>query len=577
MGLLGATGWAAEPAANAAPRALYETLAHNGLLEKRYDPVIRPVLGTLLAAIHHAAALNLNGPYSGSSVNVYVVGLSGQQLDPSRIGNPQVRLTLEALRDNAVALPPDIVLLDSRFLEHLVLNAWNQEMGVMLALNEKDARVAIGTPQEEAEQVIALYGAIADLYRFGNIRAWRSASTASGEQSDVRRVSDSLSANGASDMLLFALAPIFYHELGHLEQGTAGAYLEFVQEIAQYFASRRLLAIEDAADQYAASALRQLVLQRHRQRVARADSDLKDYESMAATVMLMRDSVLFDVFDGFRGLPVEDQFLGFVHQDCRRHPETAQLGFYESGKLASASRAYRPVLTAKELATLHTKFVKSAGSGSHAHAFIRGERITEALQELFPENERADNFMSWYVGFLKVMRAGDPVPLQLPDFLYARVDTGYLARLSRVAGIDWQPAVTCPANRCFVGTFHDGRPGFAELSGATLRLVWPLWGDHPAQALASENADARERGLRLLLKIVGDLVNDPAAVQAALDPERLIGMARKCGSVDLSFIANGTPVSLGTLNPQLWVSLLVTRPAIDWEARKSAQPTGSGH
>jgi hypothetical protein len=62
--------------------------------------------------------------------------------------------------------------------------------------------------------------------------------------------------NGAANMFLFALAPIFYHELGHLAQGSAGSFLDFIADIAREFASRKILARENAADEFAVKELR---------------------------------------------------------------------------------------------------------------------------------------------------------------------------------------------------------------------------------------------------------------------------------------------------------------------------------
>jgi hypothetical protein len=53
--------------------ALYEALSQNNLLERRFEPLIRRVFGTLLDAIHFPLPLRLNEKYAEGSLNLYVV------------------------------------------------------------------------------------------------------------------------------------------------------------------------------------------------------------------------------------------------------------------------------------------------------------------------------------------------------------------------------------------------------------------------------------------------------------------------------------------------------------------------
>jgi hypothetical protein len=557
--------------------ALYETLSRDGLLERQYDALLERVLGSLLAPIHYPSTLNLNKPYAAGSLNVYVVNLAAYHADKTPVRNDHVRTILGSLADNALAVPPDTVVIDSQFLEHFILNAWNTQISIAAGMNERRARASIGESSDEADGAISVYGAVADIYRFNNIRHWRSNQSAQDERKSLAAINESLIESGASDMVLLALAPIFYHELGHLSQGTAGSYLDFVQDAAQYFGSKRVLAMEDAADEYAASALKQLTAFRRGHRAAPMQADIDDYESMASSVMLLRDNVLFDVFEGFRGLPAEDQFIDIKHKNCRRHPETASLDFYDPQKILAASREYQPIVTSEEFSLLQRRLMRTIGTGSHAHSFIRGARIVSALHDYLPKGENVDNFMNWYVSFLKAMRDGDPKSLQgdqLDDvFVGLRVDA---ARLSRALNLELKPAVTCPFRICYVGSFRNGDPGFVELGGPAenlkfIRLVFPLLGQHPSAVLSSVDSDSYRHSEQRLSSLSAAVLGDAGAAASAVGADAVLPVARKCGTIDLLVTGNGNAFRLDTLNPDFWVNVVVF-PSPDFPVPASQHP-----
>src|SRR5215469_7753346 len=148
--------------------ALYEALSQNNLLERRFEPLLRRVFGTLLNTIKFPLALRLNENYAEGSLNVYIV-TAGYSVDKLRLPQGLVPEILQATRDNAVALSPDVLVFDAGFLADYIVNAWNLELAVEQGLAEQAARTQLGVPEEKASDPLAAFARLADAYRFGNI------------------------------------------------------------------------------------------------------------------------------------------------------------------------------------------------------------------------------------------------------------------------------------------------------------------------------------------------------------------------------------------------------------------------
>jgi hypothetical protein len=549
--------------------AIYESLSRDHLLFTRFDAVLKSVLDVLMSASDVPLQPRLNQPYEPGSLNIYVVDRRDAASPTLANADGRVRDMLRYVNDNALAFPPDLIVFDAGLLADYLVNAWNVELATAQAVDAANAREAIGAPHERAFDVVQTYGVLADVYRFNNLRRERT-----DPQERARRIAlagtlvDGAASSGAANMFLFALAPILYHELGHVVQGNAGSFLDFIADIARELASPRILARENAADDFAGQQLRRLVAAAQSAPAETMPDKLSRYESMASTVLLMRDSVLLDVFEGFRGLSAEDHFLNLVHEDCRRKPWTAELGFYDPRKIAVAGRFYVPFLTADEFAQLRRKALATMGAGTHAHNFVRGSRLMTAVDSLFGLGSD-DSFMTWYTRFLEAMQKNDPALLADPAVEREEGLGLNLSWLAGTFGLKVLPVVTCPPRLCRIGTFVDGRPGFVEITGPTdnltsLRLVYPLFRADPSGAIEEARAGPTSGSVNLLRRFIAGTLGypdaGPAGVGSLVPFDELLPMARKCRAVAFAAVHSGRSFVLSTLNPEFWVSVEVRRP-----------------
>jgi hypothetical protein len=566
--IAGADGAVRAVAGSPPQAAVYESLSREHLLFTRFDVVLKGVLDVLMSTSDVPLRPRLNQPYEAGSLNIYIVDRGDAASTTLAHADGRVRDMLRYVNDNALAFPPDLIVFDAGLLADYLVNAWNVELATAQGVDEANAREAIGVPHERALDVVQTYGVLADAYRFNNLRRERT-----DPQERARRIVlagilvDGAASSGAANMFLFALAPIFYHELGHLAQGSAGSFLDIIADIARELASSRILARENAADDFAGQQLRRLVAATQGASQTMPDK-LSRYESMASTVLLMRDSVLLDVFEGFRGLPAEDHFLNLVHEDCRRKPWTAQLEFYDPRKIAVSDHFYVPFLTADEFVQLRRKALATMGAGTHAHNFVRGARLMAAVDRLFDLGSD-DSFMTWYLRFLDALQKNDPAVLTDPA---VKREKGLGFSLSWLAGtfdLKILPAVTCPPGLCRIGTFQDGRPGFVEITGpadnlTSLRLVYPLFRTEPGGVVEEANDGPAAGSVNLLRRFIAGTLDYPDADPAGLGSfvlfDELLPMARKCHAVALGAVRGGRSFVLATINPEFWVSVEVRRP-----------------
>jgi hypothetical protein len=565
----GVSSWAV---ADEPPQAaIYEALSSKHLLATRFDPVLKAVLDTLMAASDVQRPARLNQPYAAGAVNVYVVD-KGDTADGTTVGaDARLRDTMRYVNDNALAFPPDTIVFDVGLLADYLVNAWNVELATVQGVDEANAREAIGVPHEQAFDVVQTFGVLQEVYRFNNLRRARE-----GLEDRAHRIAvagmlvDSASASGGANMFAFALAPIFYHELGHLQQGSAGSWsvVDFIGDIAREFASPKILARENAADDFAGRELQRLEASTQGGQEKSMPDKLSRYEGLASTVMWMRDSVLFDVFEGFRGLRAEDHFVNLFHEDCRSKPSTAKLDFYDPQKIAYAFQNYVPIFTAEEFAQLRRKTLATVRAGTHAHNFVRGSRLVDAVDAMF-DLGHDDNFMAWYLSFLEAMQKNDPAALADSAADYAKeLGLGFgIPWVAKTFDLKFDPAATCPPGLCSVGTFRDGRPGYVEIAGPAenvlyLRLVFPLFQTGPDGGLLDKGTGPGQGSIDFLRRFIVNTLDypdsDPAVVGAKIPFDELPSILRKCHAFGVGLTA-GTDrsVLLSTLNPDFWVSVEV--------------------
>ena len=543
---------------------LYNTLSQNALLDRSYQIPTEKAFRDLLETAGIPQPLNLNGPYAAGSLNVYIVKLTATDVDHISVRDERHRQILRYLRNNVLALPPNAIAIDGQFLADLALNAWNENISLQQGMKEERILRALGEPAEKAADRIVVLSVIGEVYRFGNIRNSRnrqSADVASG-------LGPALSFLDEPRALAFSVAPVFYHELGHLHDNSFGSMFDFIDDIAKYFASYRVRRQEDAADAYAITQLKHVFSEKMRQN-GNQEPPLLAYQSVAATIKLLRDKALIDMFSGLRGLESEDHFVTFTHKDCQKHPETADMNFYDPRKIDSALFQFVPLVTKDEFNQLRSKVESSVHSATHAHNFIRGDHMLAAVDDVVDPNHPKTNttFMQSYTLLLDSLINNNPTRLY-DYFKSAAMRSSGIGfdRLRQGLDMDFQPAVSCPPDMCMIGFFKDGQPGFVELVGPltnlrSIRLAFPLFGAKPRDVLLGKSADEYKKRLSFLETFMLNALNLPKGSapeqRLQLRLRNLLPMAKKCGVVPFVAADENNILFMTTLNPDFWVNVEV--------------------
>jgi hypothetical protein len=391
---------------------------------------------------------------------------------------------------------------------------------------------------------------------------------------DIQELTDEVETSG------LALMPILYHEIGHLSRGTSSSFLDWIEEIVAALAQPTMLAREREADVYAV----ELMGKSSATLISGSSNSMFSAQSVIATVKLMRDVVLADMFDGFRGLAPEDHLFLIDHVPCDLDAPKLIPRFGHIDGVRYAERAPFPLVTADEFGKMRGNAIQRSRHGSHPHHFERGLEYLRALaaHELVPD-EFVNGLLAERLDTLHALIENEPLKLapaplpatgiRLDDLLYSLEE--YLVL---------EPAVNCEPNRCFVGRFVPGASGFGGSLGGFAEImlegdrvtfaefVLPLFGrDWEAgdptgfNALNPETYIAQSAVFsRILKNMTGDpgRVEDGTISDAALNA--IIALrhgALACGASTYVYDAGSHLIEGRTINEDHWISLIARAPS----------------
>jgi len=487
---------------------------------------LRALFTRLGEGVEPHAKLLVNEPYRSDAINVYVLDLTDPRLSDRAHFPGAFRQLLEGLDHNAIAVPPDIILFDIGLVGELVSNAF---AGITVELQMSRIDDPLPPKIFSGTELLSI---VADYHRLRNIRLSRGMTTpeddawiADGFDNNRRywdRILDIVHLAGLEPVLSGAIAPVFYHELAHLRQNTSAALFPNAEglidgvntrlsELAGRVWQQRIKRIEDEADQSAVDELRAFVESSSssgvmaartspNEFVARSGMELtetphgldgignysalylllrersltvRDWDklSIAATAKFYRDLIIAKVFQGFRGLAVENAIMRFTHKDCTVDPQRKPLEFNYADDLVKVERGVLPILSADDWKTLRQRFFADVNRHTHSHNFYRAAEI---LRMVAPEAASDPKTLGqWEEG----SELFDSMFQDRPDLLEPQVEgnTGVpvkrlLAWLDRV--LDVSPAITCKAKYdCFVGRLKAIEGMGLRDTGAFLEVV----------------------------------------------------------------------------------------------------------
>lgn len=171
----------------------------------------------------------------------------------SRIGG----VSVDKIRGNFLVDQDGDIFIGSRFISFILVNAFNDVLGLAQAHSVLNSSLISGDSEEAAGDLAGLMGSVADIDRISLIRRFAEGSNSDFDLTGLADLSNSLMGMlGMEDLLVFSLAPIVLHEIGHIENGSQGFFLS---EVLENYIKSRMLRDEDKADEFAVEKLKTLL------------------------------------------------------------------------------------------------------------------------------------------------------------------------------------------------------------------------------------------------------------------------------------------------------------------------------
>jgi hypothetical protein len=458
----------------------------------------------------------LNKPYSPRATNLYIIDLRNVGNDQVARLAPELQALIGSLRDNAIAVPPDIVVMDMSLVGKILENSYAD---LMMLLQEPGNTPAMA----KILDILSDYHRIRTTRLNMNLVDDRDREWIEGGYGGKRVfwpvVIEKIDQAGLGALFSAALMPVLFHEQGHLEHGDSGGHMlpdlaelkrrgkALSHELSNQLWNGRIKAAEDAADKYSYEMLARYM---SKDRTVPADAGIpvnewigshplgpnpefyqklltnsvaflldKSHEAggedlerllVASTGKYFRDEVLTEAFHDFRGLAAENNLIRFSHRNCDiNQPKPTPVDFGGVDDLTGAERGFYPVMTRDDWTSIRSRFFEHVEAGTHAHNFYRASAILSAAQNSSPQDaERAFSLDKGAALFAALME-DDPTKLE-PTFVRStRIPVQRL-----LAGLDesmvFEDAINCARSKCRVGRFrHDNELGVA--STAFLELV----------------------------------------------------------------------------------------------------------
>ena len=465
----------------------------NVILQKNIDAIATSAGIDLLLEPHDSGVL------PPGAVTIGVVRSDKLERIVALSSSRHVKRVLNTIKGNALAIPPDLILLDDKFVAELIAYVYSDVLGYYQSLEVSMNAANDPIATEQAALYGVALGVVGEYHRFRSLRQSRTENYSEFAPLQIDKYIDSaLEVFEISGLYELVLAPVILHELGHLESGEHGGYFEgwieaAVSAYGEWQASRRL-SLEEAADEYALGKISSLL------RSIWSQGDVPGLDTWGKTQTLisvgkfMRDVVFLDSLDGFRGLKTEELMLKLDHRACDLDvpPGTeANSIFLDPDHIVWADRRYSPVLTHSEFDELRERTRQRVQNGSHPHHFLRVNALFDLIgnQSPFPIDSSA---LGQTGEFLTAMYNDDPSKLSVPvtgTGIGISVDD-LLAPWGR--DLSFQQGVNCPKGMCgvaytrditaFKAMMGDGDlNGFIEYLGprsnpVLLRVVMPMFG-----------------------------------------------------------------------------------------------------
>ncbi len=330
--------------------------------------------------------IQVNLPYKYKSICVYIADFHKfrKASSSSHIFSSYTKEIINICKDNFISLPPNVVCIDSRLLGLMIMECYNNLLGFSQAVG-----LLLDRLEEVSENVISDHlnsdyvedayslNAINMYLRLGNIRAYKYDDRVWYSELDAvpPYIVETIQTLDVQEPYLFYFLPIVSHELAHLKYGAneiQGWFdlKEYINQISE------IMQEETKADERALETVRKYLAKLN------ATEEPKDFyiQSLIGFTEFLRDIVLSEVYDGFRGFNAQD-ILVSIEQKYPMDVELQELSFSHPDRVERAFINAVPTMSKEELQGIISRLRRSTSSLTHQHLLIRGYHILEELKD----------------------------------------------------------------------------------------------------------------------------------------------------------------------------------------------------
>ena len=356
----------------ASPAAVHRQLVEAGQTTDAYDPLLESFFALARDRGDILAPVQVGGVFASDRINIIVVRApeDGRGIQVQGLSADQGHLAR-----NFVALNPNLVLLGEHILADVVLNVFNDALGILQALDVAEQDATVTDP-------INLASSMTTFLRLNNIR--HSLDGPKDENHPLSlspQIVQSVTAawegsDEGAGLFYYGLLFIFYHEFAHLEANQSAGFLD-IMGMLERWRRQRILAEEERADNEARRLLNAAMSK------SRNAMDLFAVLSMAS---YLRDFMASSLFDDLGPLGVSERFFSFRHRECTPgEGDGAELRTDSIDQVVGGYWNVLPILSNTHVAELQQRLRSQADIATHAHNFLRsGSILADMAGAQFP-------------------------------------------------------------------------------------------------------------------------------------------------------------------------------------------------
>lgn len=439
----------------------YKKLEAHGILNHQTDILLYGLFSQVVEIMGIGTKIIINGPYNKNAFNVYTIDFNKLENTPSiqKVSFFQRDDFINFTANNFVAVPPNTIFIDQYFLNSLLLDCYN----VTLSYSQLAGPYISGKKifnREEATEEALTENAKATYLRLSNIENYKARSTDSLIDNFGEFDNDLLT----SKIYLCYFLPIISHEIAHLISDNYGAFnassiANFADKFKEHFFGKLKLE-EEKADTLMLATIENYFKTNYKTKPFPPKRGI-ELVQVAGFIKYMRDLVLYDSFQEFRGISAKDHLIQVVHRPVWEWDnKEGNKSFIDHDRVQSASLLPPPFITKIEFRNIMNRIKRKGSSVHHRHIFIRSYDILRILSDI--DDISFVNAIQPYYNLLSLSEEElNTSNRRDVNESFEKYKTKLLTSLSDHIG-KFEKTITYDDNECLVGFLKDNT-GFIEL------------------------------------------------------------------------------------------------------------------